>query len=904
MLSLSWCQQDSDLLLSCGKDNRTICWNPQTGEPYGEFPIVTNWTFQTRWNPHHPNLLATASFDGKIGVQTIQNTKPAPGGGAQTQKLDGEDFFNNAQTEPQTAAFTLPKPPKWLERPVGASFGFGGKVVSFGRADTTAGAGSRRSTVRISQFSVDGGVGSAITAFEKALAEGDLAGICQARIAEAKTDEEKADWEVLQTLISDNPKKKLIEFLDFSNDKDESSESVPRSPTDKDEVTELKPIFDQGGMSIPVGPRHHRLSSFFDSNPDGDSFLSGLSATKGVKTNNPFHIYTGSESAADRQITNALLLGQFERALDVCIREDRMSDAFMVAICGGQKCIDKAQAAYLSKQSKGPNYLRLLASVVGKNLWDVVYNADMSNWKEIMATLCTFATQEEFSDLCEALGDRLEDELKNNSDNNEWRKNASFCYLAGSKLEKVVTIWIEETQQHEAAGLEQKDADSTFSIHARSLQSFIEKVTVFREVTKFQDTDRNQSSGWKLSALYDRYTEYADVVAAQGFLDIAEKYLDLLPPQYGGAEVARNRVKQATRKTEPKPAAPAKQATLPNRSAQRTQPTTFNAGSTQQPVLQSQGPSNPYAPAAPMQSSNQAMPQGGRAYTPVGYQQPQNQQQMGGYYQQGQPLGVPPRNLNASPSVPPPSRATDMANWNDTPMVAKPPTARRGTPSAGGPAPNPYANQQQQAFQAPPPVAPYSRQQRATPPLAPPPKGSAPPIRMTPPNSAGMPPQHAQQPERPPSVTRSPYMPPPGNQAMGGMPTPTIPRGPSPYNAPPSGPAPSNRYAPAAPPQGANYPDPNNRGMAAPPQGAARPPQQNPYAPQQQNQYSGPPMQQGPPQMNALPPQQQAPMQQQQYQGPPQAVGAGDPPPQPAKVSTPAPAPSKYREFAANCLCS
>ena len=36
MLSLSWCKQDPDLLLSCGKDNRALCWNPQTSEIIGE----------------------------------------------------------------------------------------------------------------------------------------------------------------------------------------------------------------------------------------------------------------------------------------------------------------------------------------------------------------------------------------------------------------------------------------------------------------------------------------------------------------------------------------------------------------------------------------------------------------------------------------------------------------------------------------------------------------------------------------------------------------------------------------------------------------------------------------------------------------------------------------------------
>jgi protein transport protein SEC31 len=127
VLSLSWCQQDSDLLISCGKDNRTLVWNPQTGERYGEFPEVTNWTFLTRFNPQNPNLSATASFDGKITVQTLQNTNPSTSQTATQSSLDGEDFFTKAQSQPQGASFSLAEAPKWYETPVGASFGFGGK---------------------------------------------------------------------------------------------------------------------------------------------------------------------------------------------------------------------------------------------------------------------------------------------------------------------------------------------------------------------------------------------------------------------------------------------------------------------------------------------------------------------------------------------------------------------------------------------------------------------------------------------------------------------------------------------------------------------------------------------------------------------------------------------------------
>jgi protein transport protein SEC31 len=134
-------------------------------------------------------------------------------------------------------------------------------------------------------------------------------------------------------------------------------------------------------------------------------------------------------------------------------------------------------------------------------------------------------------------------------------KDASFCYLVGSKLEKVITIWITELEAAERQG------SRTFLEiqHSRSMlahcRTFIEKVTVFRDVTKFQDNEKNLTSDWKLAPLYDRYTEYADIVAAHGHLSIAERYLDLLPTQYPAAEVARNRVKLASRKAAPAPKA-------------------------------------------------------------------------------------------------------------------------------------------------------------------------------------------------------------------------------------------------------------------------------------------------------------------------------------------------------------
>lgn len=834
VLSLSWCEQDADLLLSCGKDNRTLVWNPQTGERYGEFPEVTNWTFLTRFNPHNPSLSATASFDGKIAIQTLQNTNPSTAQTAAQNSLDGEDFFTSAQTQPQGASFSLPKAPAWLRRPIGASFGFGGKVIVFKKNSTAAGHPGT-SKIVISQFSVDSDVTTEAEKFESSLQNGDLKAICASHLEQAKTEEEKADWLVMETLVAADPRQQVIDYLGFNKEEEDTANGDEKETSEESELLAPK----ENGVEKS---KHRRMVSMFDGE-QGDDFLTGLAANKGAKTEDPFHLLSEGNIALEDQVTKALMLGNFAKAAEICLKDDRIADAFIIANCGGKELVDKVQAAYLSKKKGSPSYLRLLSSVIGENLWDVVYNADLANWKETMATLCTFAKPDEFPDLCEALGDRI---LEQGS-----RKDASFCYLVGSKLEKAVTIWIEELEEAEQAGMKEQSEDSTFSVHAKSLQKFIEKVTVFRHVTKFNDKEVTLTSDWKLGALYDKYTEYADIVAAHGLLTVAQKYLDLLPSSYPAAEVARNRVKLATHKAPTQTAA--RTATSASRPVTRQQPIGYQAPQTQPAPLNPYGPpvpahtpaGNTYAPpgvspAANMYTppasttapnpyappTNPYAPPGAIPYQPsTAYAAPQP----AGFAPYGQPamgpppMGGPPRGSTPS-SNPPLLRAKDVGDWNDVPTVVKAP-GRKSTPRAVVSSPFPG---QQPAGVAPPPQSPYGAPPRgtATPP-PPPPKSSGPP-RVTSPLAG---PQATQMPMRPPSTASNVYAPPP--PMAGAVPPPSVPRTASPYNAPPAGLPPSNRYAPAPAAQQANQPPAPGASMPPPPT-ASRPPPANPYAPSMQ----------------------------------------------------------------------
>lgn len=887
VLSLSWCSQDSDLALSSGKDNKTIVWNPQTGERLGELPELTNWTFQTRFNPHNPNLSATASFDGKITVQTLQNTNPDTTQATADKNLNDEDFFSQAQTQPQDASWSLAQAPKWFERPVGVTFGFGGKLVVF-KANPAKPGQKRSSNISIAGFSVDSEVSSATEKFQTAIASGDLTGICSDKIEQSKTDEEKADWQVMQTLVGENPRGKIVEYLGFN---EEDLANGDAKADGEDDTKDKAAAADEAAEKDDA--KKKELSKMFDGGDgEDDDFLTDLTATKGAKTDNPFQLFSDSDTSVEKDITKAIMLGNFAKATDICLKEDRMADAFLIANCGGQELVDKVQSAYLSKKDGVPSYMRLLGSVVNKNLWDVVYNADLANWKETMAILCTFSDPAEFPDLCEALGDRINDEGD--------RKDASFCFLVGSKLEKVVSIWVAELEEAEQAGINQGAEGSTFSVHAKSLQNFIEKVTVFREVSKFTDSDKELSSGWKLATLYDKYTEYADILAGHGQLDVAQKYLDLLPANYAAAEIARNRVRLATQKTGAVPRAAASTAAARQpASASRTtsrMPPVQGYQPTQTPLVPAPAPSaNPYAPSPPTQ---------GYAPPTQGYAPSQNpyaphQPAFGAAPPQPgfpgavgpPPMAGPPR--NQTPTGPPPaSKVKSTENWNDVPMVTRAPPPRRSTPSAA-PITSPFPGSQQASPSAPPPAGPYGGRAVASPP-PPPPKGPAPARVQSP--LVGPP----QGPPRPSSAANM-YAPPApviGGAAPGvpGVVQPPVPTA-SPYNAPPAGPPPSNRYTPAPTPQQAT-PQPGAAPIAPPPSAAAvrPPPAANPYAPSpvQQappsNPYAPAPSPYAPPtaQQTAPPPAAHAPP----PTGPPPMGGSPGARPGPPPGATPTPPPA------------
>lgn len=807
VLNLSWCSQDPDLLLSSGSDNRTLIWNPFKAEIVAELPPSSQWVHKTSWCKKHPSILANATLDGKISIYSIQDTTTPAVAPVVDETPAGDDFFDSIPQnyQAQTVSFTLKQTPRWLKRPIGATFGFGGRLAQY-TSDTTR--------VVINTHQVSSTLTQTVKDLRDSVATKSISEICQA--AQVDSDvAEKQDWSVIETLTSEHARGALLEYLGFT--KDEVEKDVI-TQLDNMDIVDHTPKKEQNKTTDSQEAQPSEPSVFGEPRDDEDDFLGVINSeatepkpSDDLVSSSPagaFEIIAASASQPDRSITRAVLTGQFDIAIDICLKEDRMSDAFMLALCGGVKSQERVRKAYFSKTAVP--YSRLLSSVIAGDLQDVVQNADLAHWKEILAVLCNYAKPEDFSALCEMLGQRLEQDDKDQA-------HATLCYLAGSKLEHLVRIWASTQAKEEKAALDGESTAAPFEIHAAGLSKFIKKITIFRKAVSFEDSKTKVGHDYLLAPLYRKYMEFAGMIVAEGDVALALEYINLVPESFDGVEAMKKRLLGPIKPVEPaQKSNPMRPTGLRNVYTQPASPAKEPVNDVLAPnvstVYQPSGAANPKAIQNPY-AIPAASPIQGNAYAPPGsqprtlhsnlyappqqaaQQAPQQQQTYQSYPSpyggaQKQPNGFappPPRIPSSGPAILPAAQRKDITPWNDAPDIPLP-SQRRATPTVNRSAiASPFPNQPS------PTLAGFGAPQSAA--IAPPPKTRSPaPAR----------PQPAQVPtmSAPPQTRTisSPYAP-----VAAAVPAqtnaPSAP--PSAYAAPPAGAGPTPAGYNGGPPQSA-----------------------------------------------------------------------------------------------------
>ncbi|XP_072984092.1 protein transport protein SEC31 homolog B-like isoform X1 [Typha latifolia] len=495
VIAMSWCPYDSSFLLTCAKDNRTICWDTLNGEIVSELPASTNWNFDIHWYPKIPGVIATSSFDVKIGIYNIE---------ACSQYTAGEGFGTPARL----------RAPKWLKCSTGASFGFGGKFVSFHLSSSAQGAQSCASEVYVHNLVTEHNLVNRSSEFEAAIQNGEkssLRALCDKKSQDSLSEDDRETWGFLKVMFEEEgtARTQLLAHLGFNV----PSEVTEYAPDDLGEKLTEALNFDNSALSGGLDsefPVDNGDEFFNNPQPSDDSLLRGDDSSingKQIEEEYKEKLVT-SDPLIDNNIQHALAIGDYKQAVLQCIAANRMADALLIAHMGGPSLWESTRNQYL-KNSISP-YLKIVSAMVSNDLMALVGTRPLDSWKETLALLCTFAQKDEWTILCDTLASRLMTVGNTLA--------ATLCYICAGNINKTVEIW--------SCGLKNESEGRSY---IDLFQDLMEKTIVLAFATGHRKFNTS------LSKLVENY---AELLASQGLLTTAMEYLKLLESEESSHELA------------------------------------------------------------------------------------------------------------------------------------------------------------------------------------------------------------------------------------------------------------------------------------------------------------------------------------------------------------------------------
>ncbi|KAH9606662.1 hypothetical protein KSS87_001444 [Heliosperma pusillum] len=496
VIAMAWCPTDSSYLLTCAKDNRTICWDTVSGEIVCELPAGTNWNFDVHWYSKIPGVISASSFDGKVGLYNIEACSR----------------YGVAETDFAPAPL---RAPKWYKRPASVSFGFGGKLMSVHSKIPATGAPGA-SEVFVHSIVTEDSLVTRSSEFETAIQNGErssLKVLCEKKAQESESDDDKETWGFLKVMFEDDgtARTNLLSHLGFKAPEEETK------TVEADVSQELNALaLDENVTDETAFVAEKETAAFsFD---NGEDFFNNLPSPKAdtpvstsgnsfvgevVPSEEQGHIESDAveesdDPGFDDAVQRALVVGDYKGAVARCLSANKMADALVIAHVGGVSLWESTRDQYL-KMSRSP-YLKVVSAMVNHDLMTLVKSRPLKSWKETLALLCSFAQGEEWTVLCDTLGSKLL--AAGNT------LAATLCYICAGNIDQTVEIW-SQSLSAEAEGKSYVDR----------LQDLMEKTIVFA-----------LASGQKRfsSFLCKLVEKYAEILASQGQLSTAMGYLKLL----------------------------------------------------------------------------------------------------------------------------------------------------------------------------------------------------------------------------------------------------------------------------------------------------------------------------------------------------------------------------------------
>ncbi|XP_034105544.1 protein transport protein Sec31A isoform X1 [Drosophila albomicans] len=515
VLGMSWCQQDNDLMVSCGKDNRIYCWNPNTKIPEGEIlsevATTASWYSDVQFCPRNPALIASASLEGTVSIYSLN-------GGThhlvQTSEkiadsFPGMDQFAQAplpQQATQVVYHDLAHAPKWMKRPCGVAFGFGGKLVSFNGTSKT---------VKVEQLTTEPGVVERANALEQSLAGANYAEYCRERADKSADQHGRYIWYFIKANFELNPKEEMLNLLGYNKEDIDGKftkfikEPESNSQSDVDTLTtRISTLTHSDSSEVECD---QSTNSSTDNSQTADNNGTGINSQAlndyPAAPRLQFKIPSGDH--VDSLITEAILTGNIEAAVELCLEAQRIPEALIIASTAGIEILSRTQSRYLLQQKN--ELSNVISALVSRDWLDFVNHCTVDSWKEALVAALKHS-ERKIVDICERLGDRLLNECPSSV---EFTRNAMLCYICAGSIDKLVSAWYQLKQ------LEQQNEN--YKLNTQELQELAEVVML---LTKSLE---QQGIAVDFAGRFAGFiSEYSGLLASQGALTAALQYITTL----------------------------------------------------------------------------------------------------------------------------------------------------------------------------------------------------------------------------------------------------------------------------------------------------------------------------------------------------------------------------------------
>ena len=458
-----------------------------------------------------------------------------------------------------TGACNTRRPPKWLGRRSGATFGFGGKLASV--------SGTNRN-VEVRTVGSNSTVLKRTEEFEKIITSGDLASVCTKK-SQNCSNRDAAVWDVMGILFDKDARRRLLGYLGFEPEQQEQQQQEE----DKSSIPTTSSSSSSAQQQQQPPPQTTTTNFLAQSSGDGgdaDDLFGGSSGGGGDLFDAPAPTTTNSrfdaddffgegppleqeeqkeevlekeeeeeipippvrqqqppqppqavhDTESDQQVKAAVMVGDFDLAVKKSLAKGNMADALLLAPFGSDDIFTRAREEYLRNQMRTRPFMRVILAILTKRLDLFVEESDLQKWRETLAVITSYAEQGQFPALCNALGDRI---LR--ADPSDSNGSAVVCYMCAFNGAKACELW-----ERRASELAKSGGSDT------GLQELIERISVFQAALR----EVNQNDQVFQKRIVSHFTSHVTLLAEQGRPDLALQCAKRFQISLGGADAELN----------------------------------------------------------------------------------------------------------------------------------------------------------------------------------------------------------------------------------------------------------------------------------------------------------------------------------------------------------------------------